>query len=690
MIQFPQTSYMINLEFFDSFIKPSSVAIIGISRKRPSLGQMILDNLEFSGYKGQIYLINQNATEISGHSCYSSIADVKNKVELLIILVPAKFVLSVLEDAGTKGIKAITIVTAGFSEVSEKGKHIEAQMLQIAEKYGMRIIGPNSMGTFSQEAHISFSPIPIFKGDVSYLSQSGSILVVAMENMLPYKIGFSKFISLGNKIDININHALNYLQFDGSTKVVNAYLESFSDPKNFRKIATSLTKMKPFVLVKGGKTEAGGRAAMSHTGALAGENRLITSVIESSGIIQADTIQEQVELSRFLIKYPNISSGGVAIVSSAGGPAILASDEIINNGLKLAKFTKTTITKLKEIIPPEGSVANPVDILAAANEEVHKDTIQILLDDTNVAAIILLIVHPVLITVESLLQTLTVFRNSEIPIVCCYLGPDASKYHEMTDLLLTSSSLSAIKMIKAGQFYSDWITNFEDYTNFSHLDNLKKVDHAVPLINLLKSYGFTMPKLLVSSNFNDIKKFIETNSPVVMKISHPKFSHKSDVGGIFLDIRNHEEMKRSWDAIQTIYQDHSVVPDERMIEVQEYISNGIEIALGIIYDQLFGHFVMIGSGGTLVELHGDVKFEPLPISRKTATKMIHDLKLKTLIDGFRGSKKIDENIVIDLILQLSKMVTQNPLMKELDLNPVILQPISGRITVVDARIEYMN
>lgn len=677
-------------EFFDSFFNPSSIAIIGISRKRPSLGQMILDNLINSGYDKEIFLINPKTSKINGYPSYSSISAVGKEIELLIILVPAKFILQILDEAGKNKIKAAIVVTAGFSEVSETGKEIELQMFDIAQKYGIRLIGPNSMGTFSQKSHTSFSPIPIFNGEVSYLSQSGSILVVAMEHMLPYEIGFSKFISLGNKIDINTNHALKYLAFDESTKVVNGYIESFSDPKNFRLHASKLTQSKPFVLVKGGRTEAGARAASSHTGALAGEDRLITAVINSSGIIQASNIQEQVEITRFLLKYPEVSEGGIAIVSSAGGPGILASDEIINCGLRLAKLNELTISRLDEIIPPEGSTLNPVDILAAADENTHVETIKILADDPDVTAIILLIVHPVLISTENLLNALNFFQNTTISIICCYLGPNASNYQGLTDLILTKSSYDAIQMIKAGQFYYHWKQNYDAYTDFSHLLGLSIKNKESSVWDLLRSYGFESPKSLISNKLPLIQEFFDKHDSIVMKINHPNFSHKTDVSGVFLDIRNQDQLKQSWDKIQKIYDQHSINSDERDIEVQEFVKNGIEVALGIIHDPLFGHFVMVGSGGTYIELYDDVAFEPLPISRKTSINMIQKLKLRKLFEGFRGTKKINVNLIVDMILQLNKMIVQHPEIKELDLNPLIIDRNSGKAIVVDSRIEYID
>lgn len=671
---------MLHKSFSDisTLFYPRSVAIIGISRSTPSLGQMILDNIVNSGYNGTIYLVNPKADMIAGRSVTNNIDDIDGDLDVAILLIPPKYIKTTIERLLTKNCRYAIIISAGFNE--QQNSDLE----MIKEK--ITIIGPNSMGVFSPSFNASFSPIPITSGPMGYLSQSGSIVVVAQEQMTAHQFGFSAFISLGNKLDLTEMEMLQFFATDDNTSIIAGYLESFSNPKALRPILTTISQSKPVILVKGGRTEEGSKAVSSHTGALAGNFRLTRQLLRSSGVILADTIEQQVATARYIDKFGIQRHHGVVTVSSAGGPGVLAADEIVETGLDLATLEHNTIEKLDTIIPPFGNSHNPIDLVADAGIDRYVDSIKILADDPAVSTFVVIIVNPVLINTDPLL---TALDNLDIdqPIICAFLGPDFDKYDHYDNLLVYKTTEEIAQVLSHVHEYATWKTDVSQLTNRSHLDDNSINPFTPDVHSLLQSYGFTYPDTITTTEFSRAKLFFEMQDhPVVLKLDHPQFSHKTDVGGVILDISSIDELTNAWKELQDIYINHEIGEEERQIELQPYYSNGIELVLGIINDDQFGHFILIGAGGTMVEVLDDTRFLPSPTSTYAIRKALQDLTIYPLLEGYRGSSAVDLDQLIDEILRLDQIIHDHPQITELDINPLYILPESDEYVVLDARI----
>jgi len=636
---------------------------------------MILDNLETSGYTGDIYLVNPKADKIASYQVYNDIKQLPQKLDLAVILTPPRFVPGTLRQLAEVGCSFLSIITAGFSDA------LTDEILEILRSSGMRLVGPNSMGTYAHTAHASFSPIPIEPGHLGYVSQSGSIIAVAQEQMVG-NFGFSSFVSLGNKIDLTELDILPYMANDSSTSVIAGYLESFSKPQQLRKVLMETSQKKPLILVKGGRTAEGSQAVSSHTGALAGNYRLTRALLESCGVLLVDTIEQQIALARFIDKFGIQTHHGIVTISSAGGPGVLASDEIIEAGLNLADLQSETINKLEQVIPPFGNPHNPLDLVADAGIDRYLDTIRIVSQDPGVSTMLVIIVHPVLIGTEPLLAALD---QLNIPIICAYLGPEFSSFDHYNNLIIYRTTREVIDILTKVNTYATWINQSDKYLDRSHLhDPITSDDSA--LVSLLQSYGFTYPPALSTADYSKAQQwFDQLSGSVVLKLDHPKFSHKTDSGGVILDIDTLEQLEESWNQLQDIYSTSDIPQQDRKIELQPYFNAGIELVLGCVKDHQFGHFLLIGAGGTMVELVDDTVFLPSPTSKYQVLEALQKLQIYPLLTGYRGSHPVDLQALADQILQLDQLLQDHPDIRELDINPLYLLPRTGEMYVLDAR-----
>ncbi|MHA2249990.1 MAG: acetate--CoA ligase family protein [Candidatus Kariarchaeaceae archaeon] len=693
-----------NYNSFDSFFNPQTIAVVGISRKPKSLGQLILKNILEFGYTGHIYPVNPKAETIQNISCYKNLKTIPEAIDLVIIIVPSRHVKTVIEESIQLGVQAAIIITAGFSEIGGDGPDLEAELKVITENSGMRVLGPNSMGLFhgyNSNLQATFSPIKPVTGKIGFLSQSGSIGVVMMNLLNRYKLGMSKFVSLGNKMDINMNHMLMNLHKDPNTEVILIYAESFSDARNFQKITRRISPEKPIVMVKSGKTEVGAKAAASHTGALAGKETVINAALLSSGVIRVNSIEDMFATSVGLLKCKLPENNRVAVVSSAGGPCTLATDDLIQYGLEVPELSLKTQAALQEIVPTEGSVNNPVDLIASADETLHQESLKIILKDPHIDSILLIMVQPVVMEINSLIEAVEMIaRNAQKPIITSYMGcNDLSSQFESLSFAIYESSETAVKVIRDMVWYAKWKANkLSEPEQLLHpkivtaicQDAISQNRNSLEqdeIKQLFEKYGFTFPQSRIVTTKEELFSAINTiQFPVVIKMASLQISHKSDSGGVILDIRSNNEASKAWTTIQTIYSEHQVNSEDRAILVQKYYPDGIEVALGSSYDTQFGHQIMIGMGGTFIELLNDTSFRLVGLNRNDVKDMIDRLKGKTLFHGFRGNQAIDITVVEDSLLQLDRLITDNPEIEELDINPLLVIPGKLSPIVIDARV----
>lgn len=690
----------------DSIFNPSSIAVVGVSRNPNSIGRMLLKNIISFGYTGCIYPIHPKISELDGIKVFKSLTEVPEDIDLVISIIKRDHVLKLLEDAENKGVKGMIIITAGFKEIDAEGEELEKKVAEKARNARIRVIGPNSMGIingYGLKVNASFTPITPSSGGISFISQSGAIGAVFTVYANKYGLGYSKFASVGNKMDINITDLLPYFEQDTNTRVITCYLESFSDPENLIRIASKITRSKPIIMVKSGRTDRGSVAASSHTGALASSETMVNSILQKTGVIRVDSIKELVEASQIFLKTSLPRGKRVAVISNAGGPGTIATDALINNGLLVEDPSPEIKDILKSFLPLEASVENPIDILPSAGIEGYKKTVETVLRDQNIDMALVIMLPPVLTTIEDLFYAINeVAKNSHKPIIATFMGDngDISKYPDLNYPIFEYPETAAKMMGKLAD-YSEWKDKNYKFEKIKvSEENIKKVNNIISIAHesnellsqdeieeIFTLYGFEMPiSRIISKKENLRDACMEIKFPVVLKIASKHISHKSDSGGVIINIQNYEQAVIAYDKIMKIYEAHNLPLLDRQVLIQRFYVGGIEIALGATSDHQFGHMVMVGSGGTLIEIINDVVFSPAPVGILEAGEMLEKLQGYKLMTGFRGSKPIDLEIVKDYICRISTLLLNHPEIKELDINPLYALPKGKKSVVVDVRM----
>ena len=689
---------------FEKLLAPKSVVIIGASRKEGSLGKMYLDAVLKFKYTGLIYLVNPKADEIEGIKCYPDIDLLPQTPDLAILLLPKDFVIAAVEQLARNNIKNIVVISAGFKEVGGEGIEREKQLLEIVKKNNLRMVGPNSMGLFNTIDDLSFngtfSPTPPIPGHVGFVSQSGALGVAVLELSMDRGLGFSVFVSTGNKTDISDVEILQYLSDDDNTKVAMLYQESIDNPEKFREICTSFVQKKPLIVLKAGRTKSGLKAASSHTGALASDDIVADTFLKQCGAIRCQTIDELLDTALAFENQPIPKGNKIAVVTNAGGPGILASDALEKSGLELAQLSENTIQQLKKILPEEASFSNPVDMIASATHETYKNTCEILLADNNVDAILLIIVKPpVKTTPLQIIENLKLliesnskpiyatlmaratteaglgkFRELKIPV---YNFPESAAV-AIGNVVKYNSIKNKIKPIKLSAKFQS--VNFEN----------KSQAPVSEIANLFKKYNLPVCEHIVTDNLNDALNFLGSAKNVVMKVANHEIIHKSDSGLVLLNINNEHLMKSKFPELLENIKSNLSSGISPNILIQKMIKGKIELVIGSRNDPQFGQVLMFGSGGTLVELIKDVAFRVLPIDHEEALELIKEIKGYKLLTGYRSISAVNLNNLADLLVKASQMLVENPQILEMDLNPLIWQEGDDYPTIVDFRMTVAN
>lgn len=690
-----------------TLLRPRSVAVIGASRREGSLGREILKNLIAFGFQGPVYPVHPEAGHVLSIRAWPSIAAIPDAVDLAVIAVPASDVPRIIEECAAAGVKAVVVITAGFREVGPAGQAVEARIREVVRAHGMRMVGPNCMGVINADPAIrldaSFSATLPLAGGAAFASQSGALGEVVLATARSVGLGISQFVSLGNKADVSGNDLLAFWADDPLTKVVLLYLESFGNPRRFAMLARQVARErgKPVLAVKSGRTHQGAAAAQSHTGSLAGGDRAATALFKSCGVIRCNTVAELFALARGFVQQPLPPGDGLAVLTNAGGPGIMATDAAVHFGLSMAALSPATRAALAAALPPEASLHNPVDMIAQATPAQYRRCADVLLADPAVHALLVIFVSPVVTDPLAVADAIVegTRGHTEKPVLACFMGR-AQGDEGIARLAAAgipsypfpegaAQTLAAMARFRAWQAQPAGVERRFDVRTAEALAIIAHAEAAgrtwletEEALALLAAYGIpTAPSRQVTSPEEAIA--FAGGHPVALKVDVPEILHKSDVGGVKIDLRTPGEIKGAfWDLREAMLAQGVATPRYRV----QHMVAGRETIIGAVADPSVGHLIMFGLGGVFVELMQDVAFAVHPLTDADAGRMVREVKGWPLLAGYRGAEPVDVALLEEVVLRVSQLVGDFPQIVEMDLNP-FMAAAPGRVSaVVDARV----
>lgn len=695
---------------YDIFLAPKSIAVVGASERPGTIGKAIISNI-LNGYKGEVYPITPSHESVFGKKAYKSVMDVPTNIDLAVVVTPSKIVPAVMEECGKKGIKGAIIITAGFKEVGGEGEVLQKQVSEISKKYGTRIIGPNCLGVMNLSPQTmmnsTFLKITPKTGNIALISQSGAICAALVEDAIAQDIGFSAVISIGNKVDMNETDLLAMLENDEQTKVVVMYLEDISDGRRFIDVCRKITKeskyKKPILVLKAGRTPEGARAAMSHTGALMGADEVYDAIFKQAGVIRVDGMQELFDYASAFAKQP-LPGEGVVIVTNAGGPGIISTDALSKYGLKMADI-ESARPKIDKMIPSYGTSRNPVDIVGDADYARFENVLSEVLDHPNCGAVVVMCTPSATLDYDGLARVTVKMSKSKGKTVLASLmglaeGTENKKILSEGGVPHYMYAELAIRALLSMYNYKAWlkVPNSDAKTFKVDRESVREVfsnakkqkrSHLIEEegYDVLKAYGFPVPKSILAKNENECAKAAqEIGYPVVMKIASPDIIHKSDAGGVKVNLTNEQEVKNAYNSIMSSAKKYKSDAKILGVLVQELVRGGKETIIGAKQDPKFGPLLMFGMGGIYVEVLKDVVFRLAPIQEYEAKDMIDSIKTSKLLKGVRGERPSDVNALVDCLLRLSQLVTDFPEITEFDMNPLLVLEDGKGCRAVDVRI----
>ena len=694
----------------DALFAPKSVAVIGASTKRGSLGREILHNIIEYEFNGKLFPVNPKAEFIHSIKCYPSILDIPDKVEMAVVVVPSRDVLDVVRQCGEKGVKGLIVISAGFKETGPEGAERERNLQQLVREYGMRLIGPNCMGIFSTHPQVrlnaTFAPMLPIEGDIAFMSQSGAMGVAILNATSRLNIGFSFFASVGNKADVSGNDLLTYWENDDRTRVIGLYLESFGNPRRFTRLAKRISRHKPILAVKSGRTAAGARAATSHTGALAGGEQAVDALLRQCGVIRAESIEDMLDLMTAFSRCRPPRGNRVVVLTNAGGPGIMATDSLLSMGMRMATLAPETVDDLRSFLPREASVQNPVDMIASATAGDYRRALEVLLSDSNVDVALVVFVPPHMIVPDDVAEAiLEVTQHHSKPVLNVFMAkeefyehfprqhPESPPIYRFTE--------SAARAVSELYNYSRWqqralgeVRAFEVQRAAAAQIVQRNLERGAGLLSqedafaLVEAYGIPVaPVVRVNDPAEAAAAAERLGYPIVLKVADHRIVHKSDVEGVALGLENVAEVGKALATMRDRIQARLGITDVEGFVVQREIPSGREVILGMTLDPLFGPLIMFGSGGRYVEVFRDIVFRVLPLTDVDARDMVRSIKGFPLLRGFRGENPVDIGMAEEAILRLAQLVSDFDCIEELDLNPFILAPARQDCLVVDVRIK---
>lgn len=701
------------------FFKPQSIAVVGASENTGKLGNVILKNLIRSNYKGKIYPVNPKATEIYGIKVYKKVSAIKGKIDIVCVVIPSKHVLELVKDCTKKKVKGLVIISAGFSETGMEGKLLEHKIKIIAEKHKIRILGPNCLGFINKldNINLSFAADRPLKGNVGFFSQSGAFCTAMLDMSIPKNLGFSHFISIGNKADINEIDLMNYFLEDKKVHVISAYLEDMVDGSLLIQNYEQSKFRKPFIVLKAGKTEESKSAIESHTGAIAGSIDTFKTGIKQVGIIEAENTRQLFNFTMIFSWSKPMRGRKVAVVTNAGGPGIVATDSVVQNGLEMAKLSKSIQKKIQKFLPPESSIKNPIDIIGDANAERYQYPIDILAKNEDVDAILALLTPQLVTQVEETAKLISnAIQMYEKPIIPVFLGKKQTSvgakifydnfipvFTEIEDAVLSLKVLneyySHIDSTKVGSINKKW-GKITSKRKGKYTKEIEKFIKKAPRIlsdditqKLAKEIGLKLPKQLVTRKLKEVIKFADGRYPVVLKVGNEVIAHKTDLKGLYLNIQDEKELGKAYNNLSKTILRKLKLKNPTMV-VQEQLTPRVEFFIGANRDgdsgvykpdiPGFGHLLVFGKGGIYTEIYEDFNYVLVPASKDDIRLSLEKTKVYKIIDGARGQKALNIEKVLDSIYKIQELTLLYPQIISLDLNPLIIT--ENDVFAVDVKI----
>lgn len=692
------------------FFNPNSVAVIGASTDPRKLGYSVLENLIEGGYaaQGEIYPINLTATEILGVPAFPTVQDVPGPIDLAVIVIPYPYVPDALRTCGEKGIPAVIVISAGFREAGREGLERELELIEIARQDGIRLIGPNCLGVIDTYTPLnaSFSAGTPPKGPMAFMSQSGALGTAVLDISLAGRLGLSKFVSLGNKADVDEIDLLNAWSDDPHTQVIMIYSEGMANGQEFIKTARQVTAIKPVVAIKSGVTQSGSRAVSSHTGSLAGSEQAYHAAFHQAGVLRAQSMQSLFDIALALGYQPLLQGDRIAIITNAGGPGILATDALERSGLSMARFENETISSLGQFLPDAASAANPVDVLGDARADRYQFALEIVVADPNVDGLLVVLTPQAMTEIDATAEAVGRFSKSiDKPIITSFMGE--AQVESGIDLLGTFGVPNypfperAALAFKAMSDYQKVLNrptpeyvkyDVDHHTTLEVLERVRAEDrHSIgdsEARQILTAYGLQIPKSEIAATPDEAVDLAhQIGFPVVLKIASPDILHKTDIGGVKVGLESAEDVRDAFELM--VYRAQRYLPQAHLwgCLVQQMVpAGGQEVLVGMNRDPQFGPLVTFGLGGIYVETLKDVTFRVAPISVQEAELMLSEIRAHALLDGVRGKPPLDKDAIVDALLRIAQLVQDFPEIVELDINPLMVYPQGQGAIAIDMRL----
>ncbi len=680
---------------FKYYFYPDSICIVGASSKPKSLGYELTKSVKQYGYTGDLALVNPKADEILGFKCYPSISDINFRIDLAIVMVPKQFVEETIKELIIKKVEAIILITAGFKETGEDGAEAEKRLLKLVRDSNARMVGPNCMGIINALPSVKMNATFVAEepktGTMAFCSQSGAIGAAVLNSLRETDIRFGQFISVGNKADVNENDLLQFWQNCDDVKVITYYLESFVDGEKFIKYFANDEITKPVIVLKGGRTSSGIKAASSHTGALGSSDKVVDAVLKQFGIIRADDLNDMFNTAKGFEDFPVPNGNRVAVVTNAGGPAILTVDTLEKNNLALAELTEETKSKLKVIVHPEGSVNNPVDLLPGGTAEQFKAVNEILVQDKNVDSVISVFVEPIMVKALPVIEGINEIKSTK-PIFQVVM-PLPEFWQEYR-----TNSVTKLALFKKPEDPAVVISNMLSFNNKKSNANRIKLEESIEDFKLVEKFGrFLSPnevaqlcnhyKLpLVKDEILSIQELSkkEIHFPIVLKAVGEKIIHKTDLKGVALNIKTKENLIKTAEEMIWNFSSKNIQLDSFL--VQPFLQTKFELLIGAFRDPSFGPMIMFGSGGKYVEYIDDTVMRSAYLTENDIDDMIDSTKIGKIIKGVRGEEPVDISAIKSVIKNLAQMIVNYSEITEVDLNPLLITA-DNKIFAVDVRIK---
>ncbi|MEW5946402.1 MAG: acetate--CoA ligase family protein [bacterium] len=694
----------------EHFFKPRAVAVIGASRVPGKVGFDLMRNVTGGDYRGRVYPVNPKAKELFGLKCYPGVREIEGEFDLAVVMIPPRQIPGTLVECGAKGADAAIIISAGFKEVGPEGAGIEREMLAAAKGAGIRLLGPNCLGLIDTYSGLnaSFAAGTPGKGSIGFVSQSGALCTAILDWSFARGMGFSKFISLGNKADVDEVDVLDALGDDAETSVIIGYLEGTSRGRAFMETALRVTKSKPVVLIKSGVSEAGAKAASSHTGSMAGSDAAYDAAFRQCGVIRAETVEELFDYASAFAYQPLPEGERVAILTNAGGPGIMATDSLRGTCAQMAVFSPETVARLKEALPPTAAVYNPVDIIGDARADRYSSAIEALLSDPGVHGLVILLTPQGMTQIEETAKNIAyaALTHSK-PLLAAFMGEDmvGSGIHILNKNRIPNYGFPerAVAVFSRMAEHAFWRkkaapapakARYPKKEIAGMLGEFRRKGTTAisgeKALRIVKALGIRVPEYSVGENLDEAKAAAgRFGYPVVMKVSSPDISHKSDVGGVAVGIADEERLEEAYHRI--LFNCRKYVPNAVVqgVEIHEMVRGGKELICGMTRDAQFGPLVVFGLGGIYVEILKDVCFRVAPLSEDDIEQMIYGIKSAALLTGARGEPPKDVAAVRETLRLISSLAVDFDEIVEMDVNPLMVLEEGKGVYAIDARFSVM-